>query len=301
MKREGWKWVKDIASVVIGNLLYAVAVVFLLEPTGIITGGATGIALFLNNEFGLSVSGMLLAINVLMFFVGWIFLGRKFALGTAVSSLMIPAAVALLEWLSGGYALTHDIFLCAAFGGLLIGVSLGLVMRAGFSTGGMDIPPLLMHKYWKIPVAVGMWGVDIVILLLQAVTATPDAIMYGIVMVIVYSVVIDQVMVIGTSRVQVQVISRSVEKIRTEILRTVDRGVTLLHGRTGYLGEETEMLLTVITKRELRAVEQSVHRIDPQAFLIVTRVSAVSGRGFSLGKQYLEGASAEERGEEKSE
>lgn len=289
MKRVGWKWVSDIALVVIGNLLYAAAVFFLLEPTRIITGGATGIALFLNHEFGLSVSGTLLLINVLMGVIGWIFLGRKFAMGTALSSLILPAAVALFEQLGNGYALTHDIFLCAAFGGLTIGVSLGLVMRAGFSTGGMDIPPLLLHKYCRISVASAMWGVDVFILLLQSVRATPDAIMYGILMVVVYSLTIDRVMVIGTSRVQVQVVSRSVDEIRAEIQRTVDRGVTLLHGKTGYLGEETEVLLTVITKRELRAVERSVHRIDPHAFLTVTRVSAVRGRGFSLGKEYLDG------------
>lgn len=298
MKRGNASLLLTTASLLFANILYAAAVVYLIEPSGIITGGATGIALFLNHCNGWSVSGVLLAINIVMFFTGWIFLGGKFARGTAVSSLLIPIAIEFFTRVSGGFVLTKDLFLCTVLGGLAIGVSLGLVMRAGYSTGGMDIPPLMLHRYLRLPVSVGMWGLDVAILLLQAFLAGRDEILYGIVMVIVYSFVIDRVMLIGTNRMQVQVISAHANAIRDAILSNVDRGVTMLHACTGYLEKETDIVMTILSARELRRVEQMIHRIDPQAFLIVVRAGTVTGRGFSTEKEYLSGIGKEQNGTE---
>ena len=130
-----WNW----ASIIFGNALYSLAVALFLEPAGLITGGATGIALAIGRLTGLSVSGLLLFINLAMLVWGWVVLGRAFALNTMASSVLSPAFLALFEGMANGRVLTEDIFLCTVFAGLGIGVSLGIVIRSGASTGGLDL------------------------------------------------------------------------------------------------------------------------------------------------------------------
>lgn len=126
-----WNW----ASIIFGNALYSLAVALFLEPADLITGGATGIALAIGRLTGLSVSGLLLFINLAMLVWGWVVLGRAFALNTLASSVLSPAFLALFEGMANGRVLTEDIFLCTVFAGLGIGVSLGIVIRSGASTG----------------------------------------------------------------------------------------------------------------------------------------------------------------------
>ena len=116
-------------AIILGNALYSLAVALFLEPAGLITGGATGIALAFGRLTGLSVSGFLFLFNMSMLVWGWAVLGKKFALNTLASSVLSPAFLALFERLLDGRVLTEDIFLCTIFSGLGIGVALGMVIR----------------------------------------------------------------------------------------------------------------------------------------------------------------------------
>ena len=273
-------------AIVLGNALYSLAVALFLEPAGLITGGATGIALAFGRLTGLSVSGFLLVFNLAMLVWGWAVLGRKFALNTLASSVLSPAFLALFEGLFAGRVLTEDIFLCTIFAGLGIGIALGMVIRAGASTGGMDIPPLVLQKWFRWPVSLTMMLFDIAILLLQALFSPTEQVLYGIVLVITHTIVMDKMLMLGGSRTEVKIISTQADAIRAAILEEIDRGVTVLHGEGGYTGEPSEVLLSVISNRELPRLEKLAHSIDPACFLIVSRVTEVSGRGFSLDKKY---------------
>ena len=176
--------------------------------------------------------------------------------------------------------------MCVIFGGLGIGSAIGVVIRTGASTGGMDIPPLVLNRLFHLPVSVLIYVFDLLILLLQAFACTGEELLYGILLILIYTVVLDQCLVIGTEKIEVKVISRQSELIRREILQEIDRGVTLLHGQTGYLQEETDVILSVVSKRELARVRKLVHAIDSSAFLIITRVTEVRGRGFTEEKEY---------------
>lgn len=272
--------------ILLGNALYSLTVVLFLVPSGLITGGATGIALAVNRVSGLPVSGVLFVINMTMLALGWAVLGRAFALNTLASSLLSPAFIGLWEYLLAGRILTDDILLCTIFAGLGIGGSLGMVIRAGASTGGMDIPPLVLQKWFRLPVSATMMLMDLVILMSQAMSSPMEKILYGVVMVIVYTIVLDKVLMLGESRTEVKIISPKADEIRTVILEQLDRGVTELHGAGGYTHEPSTVLLSIVSNRELPRLEKLVHSIDPACFLIISHVTEVRGRGFSISKDY---------------
>jgi uncharacterized membrane-anchored protein YitT (DUF2179 family) len=275
-------------SIVVGNALYALTVVLFLMPSGLITGGATGIALAVNKISGLTVSSVLFVINMTMLALGWAVLGRKFALNTIASTILSPLFLALWERVFQDYVLTEDIVLNTIFAGLGIGISLGITIRAGASTGGMDIPPLVLNKWFHLPVSATMMAFDFAILAMQAAFSPIQQSLYGIVLVIVYTVVLDKVLLLGSTRTEVKIISTQSDAICKAIQAELDRGVTILHGEGGYRREPEQVLLSVVSNRQLPRLEKLAHTIDPTCFMIVSHVTEVSGRGFSLEKDYPE-------------
>ena len=276
----------SLLTVAAGNALYALTVTLFLLPSGLITGGTTGIALVVNKLTGFPISGFVFSFNILMLLLGFVILGKQFALTTLASTFLYPFFLTAFERVLGDYCLTNDIFLCTIFTGLGIGLSLGLVIRAGASTGGMDIPPLVLQKLFRVPVSVSMYIFDICILLAQAVFQPADRLLYGIILVLIYTIVLDKIMLMGNTRTEVKVISEHAEEIRETILKDMDRGVTMLNGEGGYERKEIQMIMSIISNRELSRIERLIHRIDPECFIIISRVNEVNGRGFSLKKKY---------------
>ena len=259
-----WKQLaRNWASILFGNALYSLAVALFLEPAGLITGGATGIALAIGRLTGLPISGLLLFINLAMLVWGWAVLGRAFALNTLASSVLSPAFLGLFEGLLAGRVLTEDIFLCT------------------------DIPPLVLNKWFKLPVSATMLTFDIAVLLMQAVFSPVQQVLYGVVMVLIHTIVMDKMLMLGASRTEVKIVSSQSDAICAAILAQLDRGVTILHGEGGYTREPSAVLLSIVSNRELPRLEKLAHSIDPTCFLIVSHVTEVSGRGFSLDKDYL--------------
>ena len=281
--------VYNALSILVGNALYALTVVLFLMPSGLITGGATGIALAVNKISGLAVSGVLFVINITMLVLGWWVLGRRFAMTTIASTILSPMFLALWEYLLGDYVLTDDLVLNTIFAGLGVGISLGITIRAGASTGGMDIPPLVLNKWFHLPVSATMMVFDFCILAMQAAFSPLQQSLYGIVLVIVYTMVLDKVLLLGTTRTEVKIISAQADEICKAIQEQLDRGVTILHGEGAYLHEPEHVLLSVVSNRQLPRLEKLAHSIDPTCFMIVSHVTEVSGRGFSLDKDYLQG------------
>ena len=285
-KQNMIKAVCSVFIVILGNVLYALAVKLFLIPAGLVTGGTTGIGLAVNYAAGVPVATFVLVFNVVMLAAGFAVLGKQFALTTIVSTFTYPAALNLLDLMLGDVVLTQDIFICTIFSGLGIGLSLGIVIRAGASTGCMDIPPLVLNHFFKIPVSAGLYFFDFMILLVQALFQPLEKVFYGIVLVIIYTVTLDKMLLMGTTKTEVRVVSNHATEICDAILKRMDRGVTLLSARGGYLKEETTVVLSVVSNRELPRVERLIHEIDPESFIVVNRVSEVSGKGFTMSKEY---------------
>ncbi|MBQ8655409.1 MAG: YitT family protein [Clostridia bacterium] len=271
-----------------GNIVFALVVKLFLLPSGLPSGGTTGLALIVRRLCGIPVPAFVLIFNVLMLLLGLCILGRSFAATTVLSSVLYPLALEGWNRLLGDVALTTDPVLCTAFAGLGVGLSLGVVIRSGSSTGGMDIPPLVLHRLWKIPVSVSLYAFDCLILLAQAVYNPPEKTLYGVLLILLTSATLDKMLMLGASRTQVKVVSTRTEEIRAAILTRIDRGVTMLEAEGGYSREPRQVILSVISNRELPRLERLIHAIDPACFMIVSRVTEVTGRGFTLTKDFKE-------------
>ena len=278
----------NLLMVLLGNTIYAFSVKLFLLPANLMSCGTTGIGLVLNAAFGIPLTAFIFVFNVSMLILGWWVLGRNFAMTTVISSVFYPVALEMLNRILGDVVITENILLNVLFSGMGLGVALGIVLRAGASTGGMDIPPLILKKKLHIPVSVSLWAFDFCILLSQMMFHPLEDLLYGILLIIVISVALNKVMLLGTSRTEVKIVSREAEKIREAILSRVDRGVTMLHGQSGYKHEELDVILSVVSNHELPKIEALARDIDPSCFVVISRVTEVWGRGFTYGKHYEE-------------
>lgn len=276
----------SLLLVIVGNCLYALTVKLFLLPAELISSGTTGMALAVNHLTGIPMTLFILAFNVLMLCVGWCFLGRQFALTTVFSSLFYPVALEVLNRLLGDVFITENLLMNTLYSGLGLGLALGMVMRGGASTGGMDIPPLVLQKFFRIPVPVSLWTFDFCIMLTQMTFHTLEDLLYGVLLLMVTSFALNKVLLLGTSKTEVKIVSPKAGAIRDAILSQVDRGVTLLHGEGGFLQTPTEVILSVVSNHEMPRIQRLARQIDPDCFMIVSQVTEVWGRGFSHGKQY---------------
>ena len=281
-----YRMIWSLLCVILGNFLYALAVKLFLLPTGLVTGGTTGIALTIQHFCNIPISHFVLGFNIAMLLIGFFVLGKQFAVTTIASSFLYPVFLELLNRTVGDRILTEDLLLNTIFTGFGIGIALGIVIRSGSSTGGMDIPPLVLQKKFRIPVSISMYVFDALIILSQLLFRPIENVLYGIVLLLIYTVVLDKMLLMGTTRTEVKVVSNKSEEKRNAILNQIDRGVTMLNGEGGYLQNKTQIVLSIISNRELPKVEKLIRTIDPESFMVISHVKEVSGRGFSMLKQY---------------
>ena len=143
--------------VIAGNILYTFSIKLFLLPANLMSCGTTGIALVVNYFLNIPMTGFIFAFNLAMLIIGWMILGRQFAMTTTLSSIMYPVLLEILNRTLGDVGVTENILLNVLFAGMGLGISLGIVMRAGASTGGMDIPPLILKKIFGVPVSASLW------------------------------------------------------------------------------------------------------------------------------------------------
>lgn len=286
--------VKNWGMVLLGNTIYALAIVVFILPSSLIMGGTTGIGLTLGHFFDVPLHTFVMIFNVMMFIVGALTLGKKFALTTLISTFYYPVILGFFQSIQVLSDITTDRMLSTICGGLMIGFGIGVVIRAGASTGGMDIPPLVLNKFFGITVSVLMYVFDFAILIMQMLFSDKEQIIYGILLVLVYTVVLDKVLLIGTTKTQVSIVTEKYDELNAMIQDKLDRGTTLLHVQTGYLKREQKMIMTVVSNRELVRLNRIIQEADPEAFMVIGHVNEVKGKGFSAQKEYKDEVVADE-------
>ena len=280
--------VTSILLVLLGNIIYSFAIKLFLLPAELISCGTTGIGLVVEHFLHIPLSGFIFVFNMVMLAVGWLILGRKFAMTTLLSSLLYPIFLEILNRTIGDFYVTDNLLLNAIFAGIGLGGSLGIVIRAGASTGGMDIPPLVLKKFFGIPVPMTLWIFDFTIMSAQMMFHEAEDLLYGVLLLITISIMLNKVLMLGTSKTQVMIISNQHQEVRQAILSKVDRGVTILHGEGGYRGDQKEVILTIVSNSELPKIQRVAREIDPSCFMVINQVNEVWGRGFSMSKHYHE-------------
>lgn len=273
-----------LAGILLGNFMYAVAVTVFIVPNNLITGGTTGLALFFNQIAGIPISLFVSGFNITMFILGAWILGKQFALTTAASTIMYPLMLGILE--KTGYAgiVVEEKLVAILYAGILIGAGIGLVMRCGASTGGMDIPALILKKWKNYNISMVIYLCDCIILLLQMTHSDSTSVLYGILLILVYTIVLDKVLLLGNVKIQIKIVSKKYEEINKMLGDEMDCGTSLLHMKTGFLYQEQEMVLAILSNRDLPKVNMRIMEIDPEAFITIHQVNEVRGRGFTLNK-----------------
>lgn len=264
--------------------MVACAVTFFVLPNDILTGGVAGVSVALQPVIHMDTVLMINMLTIGLFILGAVLLGKKFALQTIVSAIASPVFITLLSMVVS--VLGEDSFhmnelLASVYTGVFMGIGLGIVFRANASTGGMDIPALLLAKYFPIRSGSSVMLVDGLTVLLGILTYGLAPALTGIVSVFICGKTINQVIKIKTQpALEVQVISEYTKQIQDYILQTVDRGATILEGYGAYTNALRPILMCVVSQKQYTELETQIQHIDPNAFLIVKDVNRVKGEGF---------------------
>ena len=273
--------------VLLGNAMLAFAVCAFVVPYGIMLGGSSGISLAIQQFLpNVRLSVISAAVNLLLFLLGYLFLGKRFAATSLMSTILYPAILAVFEMLPLDTLFREDLIVAALTCGLLIGLGIGLVVRVGGSTGGMDIPPCILQKYFGIPVGTSLMFFDTAIVLVQVLLEGVDGVLLSILVIWISSVAINRTLVSGEKKVEITIISPEYERIRREILDTMDCGVTMLDIETGYEGQKQKAIMSIVYARKYPPIRDAALKIDPHAFVIAADVTNVNGIGYTIERKY---------------
>lgn len=273
---------KTIFEVLIGNAVLAFAIAVFILPNQMICGGVTGLSIIMEHYFHLPISITVLFINMILFVVGAAVLGRAFAMTTIISTFVFPAFLSLFQMIPNLQAFNQDLLLSSICAGILTGIGIGIVIKNGASTGGMDIPPLIINKKTGISVSICLYIMDTCILLLQAVFSDPMMILYGIMIVLMTSIVLNKVVLNGQQQIQLFIISKHYLCIREDLLHKADNGVTLFYITSGYEEQDLKGIMCITNNRKLHIINETIHNIDPEAFYTISYINEVKGRGFTI-------------------
>ncbi len=272
----------EIVEIVLGNIIMAAGYGIFIVPADILGGGLAGLSIALKPIFPAIETEIFVTIaTYALFFLGFIALGKKFAFTTLISSIIFPPLLSF--FIHYGHIIpVNNELVFSLYGGLLIGIGGGLVFKAGSSTGGMDIPPLIANKYFGIKLNQAVLFTDGIIVLLGIFTRGVYPALIGLIAVFTSSYVIEKTILFGTqSSMQILIISSKAEDMEEELTTTLNRGVTRIKTEGVYHKVERNMLMIVITKKQYPKLVKIVSSYDENAFMTVSDVKDVFGLGFS--------------------
>lgn len=273
---------KVLLTIILGNAMLAFSICAFVIPYDIMLGGSNGIALAIQHFLPVRLSVISACVNVTLFFLGLIFLGWKFAATSLASTIIYPLMLAICEMLPLGTLFEENIVVCALFCGALCGAGIGLVVRAGGSTGGMDIPPCILNKYKGIPVGTSLMVLDVIVVLIQVILKGTDGILLSLVVIVVMSFVVNKVVLSGEKKIQVMIISPAYQEIRQVILEKINCGVTMLDIETGYQGVSQKAILSVVYANKYPEIREAALALDSHAFIVASEVTNVNGQGYTI-------------------
>ncbi|SOC08183.1 uncharacterized membrane-anchored protein YitT [Ureibacillus xyleni] len=266
-----------IIMVIVGALIFAVGLELFLVPNNVMDGGIVGISIITSHLFGLPVGVFIFILNLPFIYIGYKQIGKTFALTTALGITILSIATVIMHHV---HPFTKDLLLATVFGGILLGVGVGLVIRYGGCLDGTEVLAILSNI--KLPFSVGeiILFINLIIFTVAGFVFTWEQAMYSVVAYYIASKVIDVVVLGMEESKSVYIISEDIEEIGQAILHRLGRGVTYLHGEGAYTGDNKKVIFCVITRLEESKMKEIVRSIDNQAFLAIGNISEVKGGRF---------------------
>ncbi len=281
------KWFLSYAFIAIGAFIMAVGFVFFITPYKIVPGGVYGISIVMHHMFNTPVGLIALCFDIPLTIIGIKVLGPRFGIKTVVGFILTAGFVDMLTWLWGEQPLVeNDALLSSVFGGLMIGLGLGLIFKAKATSGGSDIVAMIVSKYTKLPLGQLMIAVDSVIVLVGLIVFQDWKIpLYSLIVIFITGRVIDVVLQGISYDKTLLIISEKPMELRDKIINDLNRGGTFIQGKGMYNQNEKTIIYTVVNRREMAMLQDFIHDIDPNAFMTVINANEIIGNGFKSLKE----------------
>ncbi len=287
MKNKIYKMFFEYLGLTAGCALMGLGLVLFLEPNTIAPGGVTGLAIVIQRLIGVPIDITNLAINIPLFIAGIFLLGSAFGAKTAYATVMLSAFIRLFITILGeGYVVTHDLLLSALYGGVIMGVGIGLVFRSGGTTGGTDLAGAIINKYLpNLSIAKLMMILDLMVVITAGlVMKNVETSLYSIIALYILGQIADFIVEGLNYSKAFLIISNHSDEIGKKINSDLGRGVTVLLGKGFYTGAEKEILLCIVNRAQVIKLKNLVYEIDEKAFIMVTTTHEVLGEGFKVIK-----------------
>lgn len=273
--------IKEYCLIIVGVFLVALSLEYFFIPNNIAAGGLTGLAIVINYYIpSISTGPLVFIMDLVLFIVGFIFLGKNFGVKTIVSSFSLAGMMTIIEKFLNPQALTEDLMLASIFGTFITAIGMAIVFNANASTGGTDTIAKILNKFFHIDIGKSLLAVDFIITLLGAITFGINIGLYGLISVIINGIAIDKVIEGFHACKEVTIISSKNDEIGKFIMNDLERGCTYLKGVGGFTGNDTYVLYAVLGRSEFIKLKQHISKIDPRAFITVGEVHEVMGEGF---------------------
>lgn len=273
----------DYLLITIGALFIALGLIFFLEPNTIAPGGVSGLAIVIQRLTGIPIDIMILVINIPLFILGVMTLGKQFGLKTAYGTVSLSLAIRLIIVILGENIIgVEDVLLATLYGGVLMGIGIGLVFKAGGTTGGTDLAGAILNKYIpNISTPKLMMGIDLAIVITAGIADKKlETSLYSIIALYILVKIADFIMEGLNYAKAFMIITDFPSEISKEIMGTLERGVTSLYAKGMYTGKEKAVLLCIVNRSQVVKLKNIVNEIDPKAFIMVTTIHEVLGEGF---------------------
>lgn len=275
------KFFLDMFVILLGSFISGLSYSLFLVHLNIVPGGISGISMILNYLFSTPIGLFTFILNIPIFLLGWKILGRTFAfrtiIGLVLSTFFIDFQIYFLKF----PIITEDKLLGSIFGGILLGVGLGIIFLGNASTGGTDVVGQIVNKYTNFSIGMGIMFIDVIIISVAAFAFKQlEAALYGYLCLYISSQVIDFILEGSDYARGAYIISLKQKEISERILKDMNRGVTLLKGRSVFRDVDVDVIFTVVTKKEIPKLRRVVNETDPNSFMIISQVHEVLGRGF---------------------
>ncbi|MDD2386697.1 MAG: YitT family protein [Bacteroidales bacterium] len=284
------KWFKAIILILSGTFIMAVAYVYFISPYKLAPGGVYGIAIVLHHIFGLPTGLSALAMDIPITLIGIKVLGPRFGWKTVLGFVSMALFVDLLSYFQGDVPLVEgDALLSAIFGGVLIGVGLGLVFKSKATSGGSDVIAMILNKYTRLPLGQLIIIVDSIIVLIGLVAFKDWKIpLYSWIVIYITGKVVDLILQGANYDKALFIISDKYDLIKSKILEDMARGGTILSGKGMYSEDNKQIIFTIVNRRELEILKEFIYEADPDAFVSVMNTHEILGEGFKPLKESVE-------------